>query len=524
MMKLNSVISATAFIIGTILMNDTTRADSISEKPKEQKPHNEAPWFKGSVEEAFDLAKKENRHVFLYWGAVWCPPCNFLKSQVFDAPRFAEVMQPTVAVYLDGDSEAAQKWGDKFNAAGYPTIILFSSQGQEKLRFDATMTFSEFELAIKAAVTDSASLPTIIARATIGKGSDSDWNLITGINWSDIDEKIYPTAQHIGDRLQLFSRTPNSMASERAKIAATLIDSARFIDDQENLKATSAAIEAKKDELFSAIFANSEAIRSAREPIAYLQSQYLKWYSEAATPKKIALIHTWKEAHKTLRLMKDLPVDIHLGTTMGDIKLFKEEYTDKQIPNTLKKALQSAVAAADKASTSEHQRIATIPSAAYYLKEIGDYTGARALLDTELKTTKVPWYYQSSYASVEVAAGNNEKALYWASEAKKSAQGRASKIQWMFNEISLVDRLAPKDKERLLLDLVDNYFATALSLADGFTGRNATRMNSLEKILLPLQNNKPFADLSAKYAKTCLNSPTRDACSSYFAKLTKTSI
>ena len=81
-----------------------------------------APWFSGSVDDAFALAKKENRSVFLYWGAVWCPPCNYLKSQVFDDSRFSEIMQPTVAVYLDGDSEAAQEWGAKFNAAGASII------------------------------------------------------------------------------------------------------------------------------------------------------------------------------------------------------------------------------------------------------------------------------------------------------------------------------------------------------------------------------------------------------------------
>ena len=523
-MKLRSFVSGAAFIIGMTVMTNSISANTPATTGATQKAGLGAPWFSGSVDDAFALAKKENRSVFLYWGAVWCPPCNYLKSQVFDDSRFSEIMQPTVAVYLDGDSEAAQEWGAKFNAAGYPTIILFNSNGEEKLRLDAAMTFAEFEQSLKAAITDSASLPTIVARAAAGKASPSDWKLITGVLWSDTDEKIYPTAKHMQDRLQMYLQMPKTMYSERAKVAASLIDSARYTNDQEDLKVAAAPIVAKKDLLFESLFANNDAIRAAREPIAYLQSEYLKWYSETPTPQKTALINTWKKAHESLRTMKDLPADIHMGTAMGDINLYKEEHKDQPVPEALKKALQTQVALADKASTSEHQRIAAIPSAAFYLQEIGDFAGARNLLDRELKTTKVPWYYHSTYAGVEKAAGNDENALHWAAEAKKSAQGRASKIQWMFSEISLVNRIATKDKEQRLVKLIDSYFETALVYADGFTGRNATRMQSLEKILKPLQDKKAFAELTAKHAKTCATSPARASCSTYFSALAKSSI
>jgi protein disulfide-isomerase len=522
-MNLKTAIYGAAFFIGMSVMT-VSSANTPKTDLKNHSAKYGAPWFNGNVEEAFALAKKENRSIFLYWGAVWCPPCNYLKSQVFDAPRFAEVMEPTVAVYLDGDTESAQEWGAKFNAAGYPTIILFNSNGDEKLRLDAAMTFAEFATSLKAAITDSASLATIVARAAAGKATPTDWKLIVGVNWSDIDEKIYPSSKHMQDRLQMFSTMPKSMAAERAKVAASLIDSARSAGGKEELKTVFDAISTEKNALFDALFADNDAIRAAREPIAYLQTEYLTWYSDVVSIQKTAMITKWKKAHETLRSMKDLPVDIHMGATMGDINLFKLAQKDQPIPEPLKESLRAAVAAADRTSTSEHQRIATIPSAAYYLQEIGDFAGARSLLDKELKTTKVPWYYHSTYAGVEKAAGNDTKALYWASEAKKSAQGRASKIQWMFSEISLVNRIETKDKEQQLARLIDDYFETALSFADGFTGRNATRMQSLEKILKPLQSKKVFADLTAKHAKSCLKSAARAECSTYFAALTNTNI
>ena len=57
---------------------------------------------------AFKKAQNENKLVFIYWGAEWCPPCNSLKNAVFNRPKFSSLMQGFVSVYLDGDTDAAQ--------------------------------------------------------------------------------------------------------------------------------------------------------------------------------------------------------------------------------------------------------------------------------------------------------------------------------------------------------------------------------------------------------------------------------
>ncbi|MCE2971142.1 MAG: thioredoxin family protein, partial [Burkholderiales bacterium] len=88
-------------------------------------------WFDGDVDAAFALAKREKRPLFLYWGAVWCPPCNQVKATVLNRQDFIAAARPFVPVYIDGDATGAQRLGTRFQVAGYPTMIVFRPDGTE---------------------------------------------------------------------------------------------------------------------------------------------------------------------------------------------------------------------------------------------------------------------------------------------------------------------------------------------------------------------------------------------------------
>jgi thiol:disulfide interchange protein len=62
-------------------------------------------WRKdNNVDAAFALAKSANKPLFLYWGAVWCPPCNQVKATIFNRQEFIDKSRHFIPVYLDGDS------------------------------------------------------------------------------------------------------------------------------------------------------------------------------------------------------------------------------------------------------------------------------------------------------------------------------------------------------------------------------------------------------------------------------------
>src|SRR5690348_1713425 len=66
-------------------------------------------WRKDDVDGAFRAAKSASKPLFLYWGAVWCTPCNQVKATLFDRQDFIERSRFFVPVYIVGDGPSAQK-------------------------------------------------------------------------------------------------------------------------------------------------------------------------------------------------------------------------------------------------------------------------------------------------------------------------------------------------------------------------------------------------------------------------------
>src|SRR2546429_8648086 len=140
-------------------------------------------WYKGDVDSAFGVAKAEKRPVFLYWGAVWCPPCNPVKATIFNRQDFIERSRFFVPVYIDGDSPSAQRLGARFKVSGYPTMILLKPDGTEITRLpgeaDAEQYIRVLSMGINGArpvkETLSAALDT---RGAAAKLSSDDWRML----------------------------------------------------------------------------------------------------------------------------------------------------------------------------------------------------------------------------------------------------------------------------------------------------------------------------------------------------------
>lgn len=108
------------------------------------------------LDKAFQQAKKEKKAVLVeFTGSDWCPPCIAMRKNVFSKKEFVDqASEKFILVELDfpnGDKavkEKNQPYAEKYKIEGFPTVILFDSEGKEFSRFFAS-EFPKTDLFLK---------------------------------------------------------------------------------------------------------------------------------------------------------------------------------------------------------------------------------------------------------------------------------------------------------------------------------------------------------------------------------------
>lgn len=86
---------------------------------------------KGNYQEALDLAKKENKVVFLDIYATWCGPCKQLKKYTFADKSAGDFFNTNfVNMALDGEQEEGAALAQKFEIRAYPTLMFITPEGE----------------------------------------------------------------------------------------------------------------------------------------------------------------------------------------------------------------------------------------------------------------------------------------------------------------------------------------------------------------------------------------------------------
>ncbi|MGB8325995.1 MAG: thioredoxin family protein, partial [Steroidobacteraceae bacterium] len=141
-------------------------------------------WFAGSVDQAFAAAQQSGRPVFLYWGAVWCPPCQQIQSTVFSRRDFIEKSRLFVPVHLDGDTAGAQKLGEVFKVTGYPTVLILRPDHSEVLRIAGSMDLRQYAGVLDLALGDLAPIGATLAAVSGGRSvSDANCKRLAYHGW-----------------------------------------------------------------------------------------------------------------------------------------------------------------------------------------------------------------------------------------------------------------------------------------------------------------------------------------------------
>lgn len=82
--------------------------------------------------QAQQMAAEQEKMLLVDVYADWCAPCKRLEKEVFATPAAAAVINPAfVSIRIDGEKGEGPEFVEAHKVSGYPTVIVFDSNGEE---------------------------------------------------------------------------------------------------------------------------------------------------------------------------------------------------------------------------------------------------------------------------------------------------------------------------------------------------------------------------------------------------------
>jgi thioredoxin-related protein len=425
-------------------------------------------WFKGTVSEAFSLGKKQNKPLFLYWGAVWCPPCNQIKKKVFSSKEFQDKVKSFIPVYLDGDEKRAQVWGEKLKAKGYPTMIVFSPAGKEVMRMPIGISAKEYAKVLDDVATQLTPISQLLKLALEKpkKVTADQWRILANYSWGQDPKSTIPWQRENTFFKKLMQNCPHQI--EKAKFFVRYILASkeeRFVKSKSYQQKFSELIES--DKLF---FANAEDFQwNAKEMLE-------RFYSNPASAKKVAAL-IQKQAYKFAD-KKELEAADQIAFLVT-VKSVEDFMNGGKYSSKLKTAIEKKVNYIDQTYKDHYSRQSSIMTGTWLLKKTGQKQQALKLYAQEIKNSKTPYYAMSGLAAYYQELGEKVKALDWSRKAWQSIDQSSSRFQWGVSYLQTLVELEPKNTDKIASE-VSTVISEVLDQTDAFAGRNKLRFERLK--------------------------------------------
>ncbi|MFH6959505.1 thioredoxin family protein [Flavobacterium aquidurense] len=89
-------------------------------------------FFNGTIQEALEKAKKENKPIFLDIYATWCGPCKMLKKNTFSDKEVGDYYNTNfINIAIDSETKEGRELVDKYRIEGYPTLLILDKNGKQ---------------------------------------------------------------------------------------------------------------------------------------------------------------------------------------------------------------------------------------------------------------------------------------------------------------------------------------------------------------------------------------------------------
>jgi thiol-disulfide isomerase/thioredoxin len=408
-------------------------------------------WYRGEVSDAFSAARTAHKPILLYWGAIWCPPCQELKSTVFSRPDFIARSRLFLPVYLDGDEAGAQKWGEKFHVSGYPTLVVLNADGRELMRIAGGMDLNQYATVLDTALADLQPAEALLNTAAAGKALDAQACRRLAFNsWeldADANDDAAANARMAQELDAAAVHCPQKAQLERARLQIFAADYATRAeaDALKNNQPPDAVLRTHLAEV-DRVLANERLALQVADALQYLNENFFRAVKAdgATAAARLARFSKVMDAATADPDFSEADQLSAVGSKLAAIKAVKGA-----IPAGVARAARARVAATLAEEQIPYVRSGIINAVLPIFDLLNENQQAYKLVQGELAKTATPYYYKADLGELAESLGRKDEALRWYSEGYTEARGIATRFQWGSIYASSLLRLVPDNAAKI---------------------------------------------------------------------------
>lgn len=445
------------------------------------------PWFNGSIDEAFAYAEEQNKPLFLYWGAIWCPPCEQIKQTVFKHPAFLAQTKLFVPVYLDGDTGRAQTWGEHFSVAGYPTMVLFSPSGEELTRIPGGIETQHYIDVFRLALNGLKNTNELLSIG-LNFPEQLDQGAFTQLAFYSWEQSNFPDGVVIN--ANVFKQLSDSAQAANDSVAFSRLFF-HYLNEVFLEQDTSEAEfgEGEKNQALQtllSILSDEDQVLANIDYMVFYAQDFVPMITSADENRQ-RLTQAWTTAMDKVRFSSALSSAEQLATWYPQLYLYWINDPEvKALPELVEQAVVAHINDMDEKTKGDARQ--TVINKSYQVLQAAHlYDESRQVLIQEIEKSHSPYYFMSGLASLEEELENNEQAVQWLQRAYRESKGAATRFQWGVEYVDGLTRIMPENKEKIIA-VTDSLLRELNSPYDVFSGRNFGRLQTLVAVLKGWKN------------------------------------
>ncbi len=377
----------------------------------------EIDWFDGDVDAALAAAREQNKSLFLYWGARWCPYCAQLESSVFVHPEFVALSRRLITVHIDGDDANSDAVAERFKVRGYPATLLLSATGEELSRLPAgALQVDVYLEALNLALSSEQSIKQHV-QALLDENKSleaADWVRLARYPWYDDQQQVLGSRSPAATLLALGERCPEHLGEPCRTLKLTALSESAYDGSIATLAPTMLP-------LLRSVLASPDRIREQSDFLSGNADSVLAALATAAPEQVDELRSEWRAALEQLASDQGLAPRERLLSQIALIGV--ERQTTDELPESLIQSTRALVADADARSADPVARQAIVGPAALALISIGDPTAGEAMLENALPHSRAAYYLMGSLAHYAGQRGDDEAEWRWKRRAFEDGAG-----------------------------------------------------------------------------------------------------